>query len=140
MTDERRTVLVVEDDENSRLMYAAALRHFGYDVAEATNGAEGIEKARSDHPGLILMDIQMPFVDGYEATRVLKHDRATRDIPIVVITAQDLRADRERALELGCDGYLVKPCGPREVLGTVRRFLNADELAPRSGVVAVEEP
>ena len=129
MVDERRRVLVVEDDESSRQIYSTALRHFGYDVAEASNGAEGIAKARSDRPGLILMDIQMPVVDGYEAMRVLKHDQATRDIPIIVLTALDLRVDRERAVEVGCDGYLVKPCGPREVLGTVRRFLRPEEPA-----------
>ncbi len=105
MVDEQRRVLVVEDDDSSRQIYTAALRHFGYDVAEASNGAEGIAKARSDHPSLILMDIQMPVVDGYEAVRVLKHDQATRDIPIVALTALDLRVDRERAIEVGCDGF-----------------------------------
>ena len=105
-----KTVLLVEDNEDNRIVYSTILRHFGYDVIEALNGEEGISKARSEQPDLILMDISIPIIDGWEATQVLKHDPATRDIPIIALTAHALASDREKAMEVGCDGYLAKPC------------------------------
>ena len=100
-----------------------ALRHFGYAVTEALNGEEGIAKARSERPDLILMDISIPVIDGWEATQVLKHDPQTREIPIIALTAHALASDREKAMEVGCDGYLAKPCEPRAVVAEVQRFL-----------------
>ena len=93
---------------------------------EALNGEEGISKARSEQPDLILMDISIPIIDGWEATQVLKHDPATRDIPIIALTAHALASDREKAMEVGCDGYLAKPCEPRAVVAEVQRFLGKD--------------
>ncbi|HEY2065143.1 MAG TPA: response regulator [Gemmatimonadaceae bacterium] len=126
MASNGKTVLLVEDNEDNRIVYSTILRHFGYDVSEALNGEEGIAKARAERPDLILMDISIPIIDGWEATQVLKHDPATRDIPIIALTAHALASDREKAMEVGCDGYLAKPCEPRAVVAEVQRFLGKD--------------
>lgn len=124
--DRRRKVLIVEDNEDNRIVYSTMLRHFGFDVDEAENGAEGILKARTNHPDLILMDIAIPLVDGWEAVQRLKKDPATSHIPIVALTAHAMPADRERAVQVGCDGYLAKPCEPRAVVEEVKRILAAE--------------
>ena len=126
MANKGKTVLLVEDNEDNRIVYSTILRHFGYEVIEALNGEEGIAKARADQPDLILMDISIPIIDGWEATQVLKHDPATRNIPIIALTAHALASDREKAMEVGCDGYLAKPCEPRAVVAEVQRFLGKD--------------
>src|SRR5215203_1688659 len=126
MTRKAKTVLLVEDNEDNRIVYSTILRHFGYTVTEALNGEEGIAKARGERPDLILMDISIPIIDGWEATQVLKHDPATNDIPIIALTAHALASDREKAMEVGCDGYLAKPCEPRAVVAEVQRFLGRD--------------
>src|SRR5438552_14744042 len=105
MTANGKTVLLVEDNEDNRIVYSTILRHFGYSVSEALNGEEGIAKARAEKPDLILMDISIPVIDGWEATQVLKHDPQTRDIPIIALTAHALASDREKAMEVACDGY-----------------------------------
>ena len=119
-----KTVLLVEDNEDNRIIYSSFLRYAGYEVAEAITGPEGIERARELSPDLILMDISIPLIDGWEATRILKADPATSSIPIVAVTAHALAADRAKAAEVGCDDYLAKPATPQAVLGVVRRFLD----------------
>jgi|SRR5688572_7630732 two-component system, cell cycle response regulator DivK len=119
-----KTVLLVEDNEDNRIIYSSFLRYAGYQVAEAITGPEGIERARELSPDLILMDISIPLIDGWEATRILKADPATSSIPIVAVTAHALAADRAKAAEVGCDDYLAKPATPQAVLGVVRRFLD----------------
>jgi CheY-like chemotaxis protein len=129
-----KTVLLVEDNEDNRIVYSTILRHFGYRVMEALNGEEGIATARAEKPDLILMDISIPIIDGWEATQVLKHDPETRKIPIIALTAHALASDRERAMEVGCDGYLAKPCEPRAVVAEVQRFLGRPAgVAPIGG-------
>ncbi|MFN2400494.1 MAG: response regulator [Gemmatimonadaceae bacterium] len=123
MSENGKTVLLVEDNEDNRIVYSTILEHFGYTVTEALNGEEGIAKARSEQPDLILMDISIPIIDGWEATQVLKRDPETRHIPIVALTAHALSSDREKAMEVGCDSYLAKPCEPRAVVGEVEKFL-----------------
>ena len=123
MADPGKLILLVEDNEDNRIVYSTILKHFGYDVIEALNGEEGIAKARSQHPDLVLMDISIPVIDGWEATQVLKHDPVTKDIPVIALTAHALASDREKALEVGCDGYLAKPCEPRAVVAEVQRFI-----------------
>ena len=128
-----KTVLLVEDNEDNRIVYSTILRHFGYRVMEALNGEEGIATARSEKPDLILMDISIPIIDGWEATQVLKHDPETRQIPIIALTAHALASDRERAMQVGCDGYLAKPCEPRAVVAEVQRFLGQPSGLDGSG-------
>lgn len=123
MPDRPPTVLIVEDNEDNRIVYSTMLRHFGFAVDEAENGAEGIHKARTTLPDVILMDIAIPLVDGWEAVQRLKKDPSTAHIPIVALTAHAMPADRERAIQVGCDGYLAKPCEPRVVVDEVKRIL-----------------
>ena len=122
MTDSSKTVLLVEDNEDNRTVYRTILEHFGYQVIEARNGEDGVNMAREAHPDLILMDISIPLIDGWEATRMLKSDPATSDIPIIALTAHALATDRAKANEVGCDGYLAKPCEPRRVVSPGTRW------------------
>ncbi len=122
-----KRVLLVEDNEDNRIVYSTILRHFGYSVTEALNGDEGIQKARAEQPDLILMDISIPIIDGWEATQVLKRDPETRDIPIIALTAHALASDREKAMEVGCDSYLAKPCEPKTVVSEVQKFIGSGD-------------
>lgn len=125
MTEADKTVLLVEDNEDNRTVYRTILEHFGYQVVEARNGEDGIRMAREAHPDLILMDISIPVIDGWEATKILKADPQTSEIPIIALTAHALATDRAKAGEVGCDGYLAKPCEPRRVVAEVERFIGA---------------
>ena len=129
MSSSGKMVLLVEDNEDNRIVYSTILKHFGYEVTEALNGEEGIAKARSEKPDLILMDISIPIIDGWEATQVLKHDPSTKGSPIIALTAHAFASDREKAMEVGCDGYLAKPCEPRAVVAEVQRFLGKNNGA-----------
>jgi CheY-like chemotaxis protein len=120
-----KTVLLVEDNEDNRTVYRTILEHFGYQVIEAKNGEDGIRMAREEKPDLILMDISIPVVDGWEATRILKSEEPTASIPIIALTAHALATDRAKAVEVGCDGYLAKPCEPRRVVAEVERFIGS---------------
>lgn len=120
-----KTVLLVEDNEDNRTVYRTILEHFGYSVIEARNGEDGVRIAREELPALILMDISIPLIDGWEATRILKGDDATRNIPIIALTAHALATDRAKAQEVGCDGYLAKPCEPRKVVAEVEKFIGS---------------
>jgi two-component system cell cycle response regulator DivK len=122
------TILLVEDNEDNRAIYRTILAYGGFTVIEAVDGEEAIERARSDLPSLILMDISIPKIDGWQVTRTLKLDPSTMHIPIIALTAHALASDREQAVEAGCDGYLAKPVEPRRVLEEVRRFL--DPVSP----------
>lgn len=129
MTDSSKTVLLVEDNEDNRTVYRTILEHFGYQVIEAQNGEAGVSMAREQRPDLILMDISIPLIDGWEATRILKSEPETAHIPIIALTAHALATDRAKANEVGCDGYLAKPCEPRRVVAEVERFIGAGREA-----------
>ena len=116
-------MLLVEDNEDNRIIYSTVLRHLGYRVVEAQDGVEAVELARSTQPDLILMDISIPRMDGWEATRILRGDPRTSAIPIVALTAHALSDDRERAAEVGFSSYLAKPIEPRVVVAEVRRWI-----------------
>jgi CheY-like chemotaxis protein len=123
-------LLLVEDNEDNRVIYATVLRHLGYQVIEAQDGVQAIALARSEHPALILMDISIPEVDGWEATRILRADPSTRSIPIIALTAHALSDDRARATEVGFNSYLAKPIEPREVVAEVRRWIGGKDGTP----------
>ena len=125
-----QTVLLVEDNEDNRIIYSTVLRHVGYGVVEALDGVKAIELARSVKPDIILMDISIPEIDGCEATRILRQDPETKDIPIVALTAHALADDRERATALGFTSYLAKPVEPRAVVAEVRRWIGEGTGAP----------
>ena len=116
-------VLVVEDYQDAREMYAAYLQFSGYRVAEATNGIEAIEKTVELMPDIILMDLALPRMDGWEATRRLKANDRTRHIPIVALTGHALAGASEGARRAGCDSFVTKPCLPDDLVVEVRRML-----------------
>ena len=122
-------ILLVEDNEDNRHIYSTVLRHVGYEVTEAVDGVQAVSLAKSERPDLILMDISIPEMDGWEATRILRLDPEVRDIPIVALTAHALPDDRLRAATVGFTSYLAKPIEPRAVVAEVRRILG-DGAAP----------
>ncbi len=116
-------VLIVDDFEDNRAMYAEFLRYSGLEVIEATNGAEAIEKASTLSPDVVVMDLSLPVLDGWEATRRLKADPRTRDIPVIALTGHALEGHSKGAKDAGCDGFLAKPCLPEKLLETVQKML-----------------
>jgi two-component system, cell cycle response regulator DivK len=122
--DQTYKVLVVDDFEDNRAMYAEFLRYSGFDVIEASDGAEAIEKATALQPDVVIMDLSLPIVDGWEATRRLKAERRTRDIPIIALTGHALEGHSRGAREAGCNRFLAKPCLPETLLETVRELLS----------------
>lgn len=118
-----KTILLVEDIEENREIYRIILEHHGHEVIEASDGEMALRAAREHLPDLILMDISIPGIDGLEVTRRLKEEEATKGIPIVALTAHAYPQDRARAESVGCDGYLSKPLGPRELVREMERFL-----------------
>jgi CheY-like chemotaxis protein len=116
-------VLVVEDYQDAREMYAAYLQFSGYRVAEATNGIEAIEQANDLMPDIILMDLALPKMDGWEATRRLKMSEKTRHIPIVALTGHALAGYAEGARQAGCDAFVTKPCLPDALVEEIQRML-----------------
>jgi two-component system cell cycle response regulator DivK len=123
-TEHGPLILVVDDYQDAREMYAEYLQYSGFRVAEARNGNEAVAQARSLRPDLILMDLSLPGMDGWEATRVLKADEATRHIPIVALTGHALAGASEGARKAGCDSFVTKPCLPDDLVVEVKRMLN----------------
>ena len=124
MTEEKPPlILVVDDYQDAREMYAEYLQFSGFRVAEAKNGNEAVEKAFALRPDLILMDLSLPGMDGWEATRRLKADDATKHIPVVALTGHALAGASEGAKKAGCDSFVTKPCLPDDLVVEVRRML-----------------
>lgn len=121
---EQPLVLVVEDYQDAREMYAAYLQFSGFAVAEAGNGIEAIEKTHDLLPDIVLMDLALPRMDGWEATRRLKNDERTRHIPIVALTGHALAGHAEGAREAGCDAFVTKPCLPDALVAEIKRLLD----------------
>ncbi len=117
-------ILVVDDYQDAREMYAEYLQFSGFRVAEASNGTEAVKQAVELKPDLILMDLSLPGMDGWEATRRLKADDTTRHIPIVALTGHALAGASEGAKRAGCDSFVTKPCLPDDLVVEVRRMLN----------------
>jgi two-component system cell cycle response regulator DivK len=120
-----KRILIVEDQQDNRQILRDLLMSAGFDMIEAENGADGVTAAVSERPDLILMDIQLPIMDGYEATRRIKANPDLSAIPIIVITSYALSGDEAKARAAGCDGYVTKPYSPRELLRKIRTFLPA---------------
>ena len=118
-------ILVVDDFQDAREMYAEYLQFSGFRVAEARNGNEAVTRAFELQPDLILMDLSLPGMDGWEATRVLKADARTRHIPVVALTGHALASASAGAKKAGCDSFLTKPCLPDDLVVEVRRLLSA---------------
>ena len=121
-------ILIVEDNDNNRCLFRDILTFHGYEVSVAADGREGVALARELKPDLILMDIQMPGMDGMTAGGILKGDPATSGLKIVAITSFAMRGDQEKILAAGFDGYLSKPISTRELPGLVKRWLEEEQL------------
>ncbi|MCZ6681639.1 MAG: response regulator [Planctomycetota bacterium] len=118
-------ILLVEDNEMNRDMLSRRLKRKGYDVVIAVDGRQGVEMAASESPDLILLDMSLPVMDGWEAARVLKADADCKRIPIIALTAHAMASDRDKALAAGCDEYDTKPVEFKRLLGKIGAFLNA---------------
>lgn len=121
----RNRILVIEDQEDNRRILRDLLTSVGYELIEAVTGPEGVAMAETHRPDLILMDIQLPGLDGYEVTRRIKANPDLRAIPIIAVTSFALSGDDIKAYEAGCDGYVTKPYSPRQLLAQVRDTLAA---------------
>ncbi len=118
-----KRVLVIEDQEDNRRILRDLLTSAGYEMIEAVTGEEGVTLAEMQHPDLILMDIQLPGLDGYEATRRIKANPALQAIPIIAVTSYALSGDDAKAFAAGCDAYVTKPFSPRQLLAKIREYL-----------------
>jgi two-component system cell cycle response regulator DivK len=119
-----KRVLLVEDTEDNRQLIRDLMASVGHELLEAEDGESGVAMAARHRPDLILMDIQLPILDGYEAARRIKADPALRHIPIIAVTSYALSGDEAKAREAGCDGYVAKPFSPRQLLSKIAEFLD----------------
>ena len=126
----RPRVLIVDDYPDAREMYSEYLEYSGYDIVQAANGLEAIDRALDSQPDIILMDLSLPVMDGWEATRRLKADPRTATIPVVALTGHALDGYSEGARNAGCDGFVTKPCLPEDLLVEIRKVLDSRAAAP----------
>jgi two-component system cell cycle response regulator DivK len=119
----KKRILVVEDQLDNRHILHDLLTNAGFDIVEAVNGEEAIASAQASRPDLILMDIQLPILDGYEATRRIKSDPDLKSIPIIVVTSYALSGDEQKARVAGCDDYGAKPFSPRLLLAKIKEYV-----------------
>ena len=127
------TILLVEDNEMNRDMLSRRLKKRGYDVIMAIDGKQGVEMAETETPDLILLDMSLPVMDGWEAARHLKNTEKTGTIPIIALTAHAMAGDRDKALEAGCDDYDTKPVDLTRLLGKISSFLGSVTRSANSG-------
>ena len=118
-----KRILVIEDTEDNRQIVRDLLESAGYELIEALDGLEGVAAAERENPDLILMDIQLPGIDGYEATRRIRALPALAKVPIIAVTSYALSGDEAKTRAAGCDGYVAKPFSPRQLLAKIREFL-----------------
>jgi CheY-like chemotaxis protein len=128
-------VLVVEDQAENLELMVYLLQAFGHQTLTAGNGAEGVAAVSRDHPDLVIMDLQMPVMDGYEAAKLLKADPAVATIPLVAVTAYAMVGDRERIMACGFDGYMTKPIDPQTFVRELERY-----LAPSASGIVARQP
>jgi CheY-like chemotaxis protein len=121
----RPRVLLVDDYVDAREMYMEYLEYTGFEVVQASNGTEALKEAVASNPDIILMDLSLPVMDGWEATRRLKADQRTAHIPVVALTGHALAGYSEGAKQAGCDGFVTKPCLPEELVKEIRKVLDA---------------
>jgi two-component system cell cycle response regulator DivK len=121
---ERHRILLIEDNDDSRIVYKTALEHFGHDVLEAADGETGIRVAEREVPDLILLDLSLPRINGYQVAMQLKNDPRTKEIPIIAVSANVFSDHRELAERAGCDAFLAKPILPRDLYEEVKTFIS----------------
>jgi two-component system, cell cycle response regulator DivK len=118
-----KKILIVDDNQDGRELVVKILKNRGYQMIEAVDGEEALEKAIAENPDLILMDISIPKIDGYEVTKRLKSQVTFKNTPIIALTAHAMKGDREKALESGCDGYISKPIDIHELPDQIKSYL-----------------
>ena len=118
-----RKILIVDDNSDNRELVVKVLKSRGYEMVEAVDGEDAIQKAHDERPSLILLDISLPIMDGYEVTRRLKSHEESKDIPIVALTTHVMKGDKERAIEAGCVGYIPKPIDVHELPEQIKHYL-----------------
>jgi two-component system, cell cycle response regulator DivK len=118
-----KTILIIEDNENNLYLMRFILVKLGHAVLEARDGAAGVELAKKNRPDLILMDIQLPVLDGYAATRLIREDAALKEVPIIAVTSFAMVGDKEKALESGCTAYVEKPIHPVTFIEVLKRYV-----------------
>jgi two-component system, cell cycle response regulator DivK len=126
----KRTILLIEDNEQNRYLVTFLLEKHGYEVIPASDGPLGIELAGRVRPQLILLDIQLPTMDGYAVAGALRNNPALRDIPIVAVTSYAMTGDRERTIAAGCNGYIEKPINPDTFVAEIERYLGKSRTEP----------
>ncbi|HQV13785.1 MAG TPA: response regulator [Denitromonas sp.] len=124
----KRHILLIEDNEQNRYLATFLLQRSGYHVEHAADGPAGVARARQEPPALILLDIQLPGMDGYAVARALRADATLLSTPIIAVTSYAMAGDREKALSAGCDGYIEKPIDPDTFVAEVSRFLPVDNV------------
>ena len=127
-----KTILVVEDNELNMKLVRGLIKIGKYRMLEATDAESGIQLIREQRPDLVLMDIQLPGMDGLSATKIITEDPSIKDIPIVALTSYAMQGDEEKALAAGCRGYIAKPIETRKFLNTISQYLNGDKLQRQS--------
>jgi two-component system cell cycle response regulator DivK len=123
MNDYSKKILIVDDNEDSRDLVVKVLKNRGYQIVEAVDGEDALEKAESENPDIILLDISIPKLDGYEVTRRLKSREKFKNIPIIALTAHAMKGDKEKALQAGYDGYISKPISVHELPEQIKSYL-----------------
>ncbi len=118
-----KKILIVDDNQDSRELAVKILKNVGYQMIEATDGEDALEKANTENPDIILMDISIPKIDGYEVTRRLKSQVSFKDTPIIALTAHAMKGDKEKAMEAGCEGYISKPIDIHELPNQIKSYL-----------------
>jgi two-component system, cell cycle response regulator DivK len=119
----KRRILIVEDQEDLRAILRDLLNASGYETVEAVDGIEGVARAQSERRDLVLMDIQLPVLDGYEAIRKIKADPGLKSTPVIAVSSYAMKGDEEKARASGCDSYITKPYSPMQLLSVIRGFL-----------------
>lgn len=118
-----KRILVIEDNEQNLYLIRFILEQSGFEVVEARNGTEGVDQAIKELPDLIIMDIQLPDINGYEATRRIRASKTDDDIPIIALTSYAMTGDREKAMAAGCTGYIEKPINPETIMAEIKKYL-----------------
>ncbi len=129
-----RKILIVEDNEKNRILVRDILQHFGYETIEAENGEEGIRMTKEHRPDLILMDMQMPVMNGFEAIKELRADPGTKQVRIIAVTSYAMKGDRERAIQVGAGDYLSKPINTKKLMVMVRKNLGEEDKEINHGI------
>ncbi|MDD5730698.1 MAG: response regulator [Candidatus Omnitrophica bacterium] len=120
-----KKILIVEDNEKNRLLMSDILKYYGYEIMEAENGERGLKMSRENKPALVLLDLQMPILDGFDFVKECRNDPALKDLKIIAVTSFAMKGDNEKIMQLGADGYITKPIDTRQLPKLVEKYIGA---------------